>query len=171
MVRSALRRVKNGLKRRAKKVLVKAGLRDEDVSPVTAPSPAPAAPVAAAPAAPAPETPVVAETPVQTVPEPEPAPEPAPVEAADDSVGPPILGYDEVYALIDSDVRPALQMDGGDIELVKVENNDVFVRLLGACSSCPSSTMTMRMGIERLLAEEFPHMRDLIQVEDQPVEA
>lgn len=88
-------------------------------------------------------------------------PETAPAE---DVVG-DALTYDQVLALIDSDVRPALQMDGGDIELVKVESNDVYVRLLGACSTCPSSTVTMRMGIERLLQEEFPHMGDLIQLD------
>ncbi|HCH66256.1 MAG: hypothetical protein CL927_09315 [Deltaproteobacteria bacterium] len=60
-------------------------------------------------------------------------------------------------------VRPALQGDGGDITLIKVEENDVHVRLTGACSTCPSSIMTMKMGVEALLREEFPHMRELIQ--------
>jgi len=70
-----------------------------------------------------------------------------------------------VQAILDEMVRPALQSDGGDIALVKVEDNDVHVRLVGACSSCPSSTVTMKMGVERLLREEFPQMRELVQVE------
>jgi Fe-S cluster biogenesis protein NfuA len=63
-------------------------------------------------------------------------------------------------------VRPALNADGGDITLVKIEHGNVYVRLVGACSSCPSSIMTLRMGVERLLQDEFPDMGDLIQVDD-----
>jgi Fe-S cluster biogenesis protein NfuA len=85
-------------------------------------------------------------------------------EPASDQVG-PALSAAAVQAVLDEMVRPALQSDGGDITLVKVEDNDVYVRLVGACSSCPSSTITMRMGVERLLTEEFPQMRSLIQVD------
>ena len=70
-----------------------------------------------------------------------------------------------VQAVLDEMVRPALQSDGGDITLIKVADNDVHVRLVGACSSCPSSTVTMKMGVERLLREEFPQMRELIQID------
>jgi Fe-S cluster biogenesis protein NfuA len=84
-------------------------------------------------------------------------------DPGEDVVG-PALTAEEVQALFEDMVRPALQSDGGDIDLVKVEDNDVYVRLVGACSSCPSSTVTMKMGVERLLAEEFPHFRHLIQV-------
>ncbi|MBL8616998.1 MAG: NifU family protein [Deltaproteobacteria bacterium] len=62
-------------------------------------------------------------------------------------------------------VRPALQGDGGDITLIKVEQRKIFVRLVGACSTCPSSIMTMKMGVEALLKEEFPQMEELVQVE------
>ena len=65
-------------------------------------------------------------------------------------------------------VRPALQSDGGDITLVKVEANDVYVELTGACQTCPSSIITMQMGIERLLQEEFPQFGRLIRVDSQP---
>ncbi len=72
-----------------------------------------------------------------------------------------------VQELLDEMVRPALQGDGGDIALVKVEGMDVHVRLVGACTTCPSSIMTMKMGIEALFKEEFPGFGQLIQV-DQP---
>jgi Fe-S cluster biogenesis protein NfuA len=82
----------------------------------------------------------------------------------DDTAGPPIL-FDDVQALLDDMVRPALQGDGGDITLIKVEQRKIFVRLVGACSTCPSSIMTMKMGVEALLKEEFPQMEELVQVE------
>jgi Fe-S cluster biogenesis protein NfuA len=89
-----------------------------------------------------------------------PTPTPAATETAGDG---PELNYDEVWELLDDMVRPALQGDGGDISLIKVEDNDVHVRLTGACSTCPSSIMTMKMGVEALLREEFPQMRELVQ--------
>jgi Fe-S cluster biogenesis protein NfuA len=61
-------------------------------------------------------------------------------------------------------IRPFLQADGGDIELVKIENGAVSVRLKGACGSCPMSTMTLRMGIEKTLRKEVPEMTSLIAV-------
>ena len=72
---------------------------------------------------------------------------------------------DDVQEILDDMVRPALQGDGGDITLVKIEDNDVYVRLVGACNTCPSSIMTMKMGVEALLREEFPSMRELIQMD------
>ncbi len=56
-------------------------------------------------------------------------------------------------------VRPALQADGGDVELVEVgENGIVKVRLTGACGGCPMSQMTLKMGIERILKKEVPEV-------------
>jgi Fe-S cluster biogenesis protein NfuA len=57
-----------------------------------------------------------------------------------------------------NDVRPALQADGGDIELVAVdeETGVVQVRLVGACAGCPMSQMTLQMGVERLLKQKVP---------------
>lgn len=55
-------------------------------------------------------------------------------------------------------IRPAVQMDGGDIELVDVVNGLVRLRLVGACSGCPSSTMTLKMGIERAIRAEVPEI-------------
>ena len=93
--------------------------------------------------------------------DPAPAPEVAPI---DDTAG-PALSLAAVQEILDEMVRPALQGDGGDISLVKIEENDIYVRLVGACNTCPSSIMTMKMGVEALLREEFPAMRELIQVD------
>lgn len=62
-------------------------------------------------------------------------------------------------------IRPSLQMDGGDVELVDVEDNGVVkVKLTGACGACPSSTMTLRMGIERAIMENIPEVASVEQV-------
>ncbi len=62
-------------------------------------------------------------------------------------------------------VRPHLQADGGDVELVDVtEDGIVSVRLTGACGSCPMSTMTLKMGIERTLMEKIPGVKEVVQV-------
>lgn len=62
-------------------------------------------------------------------------------------------------------IRPALQADGGDVELVDVsEEGIVSVRLTGACGSCPMSTMTLKMGIERNLMEQIPEVKEVVQV-------
>ena len=125
-------------------------------SPFANRAPAPEAPVAEAAPAPIEATP-------PAPPEPAATPEAAAPAPTDDTAGGPLLTYDEVWELLDDMVRPALQGDGGDITLIKVEQNDVHVQLTGACSTCPSSIMTMKMGVEALLREEFPHMRELVQ--------
>ncbi|MDH4196296.1 MAG: NifU family protein [Candidatus Aminicenantes bacterium] len=57
-------------------------------------------------------------------------------------------------------IRPALQADGGDVELVSVENDGTIkVRLKGACGGCPMSQMTLKMGIERILKKEVPEVK------------
>ena len=53
-------------------------------------------------------------------------------------------------------IRPALQADGGDVELVDVDGGVVKVRLTGACGGCPMATITLKNGIEALLKEEIP---------------
>ena len=63
-------------------------------------------------------------------------------------------------------VRPALQADGGDVELVDVTDDGIVsVRLTGACGSCPMSTMTLKMGIERTLKEKLPEVKEVVQVD------
>ena len=61
-------------------------------------------------------------------------------------------------------IRPALRADGGDVELVDVKDGVATVRLTGACGSCPMSTMTLKMGVERVIKEEVPEIKELIAV-------
>jgi Fe-S cluster biogenesis protein NfuA len=56
-------------------------------------------------------------------------------------------------------IRPMLKADGGDVELVEIENGIVKVRLQGACSGCPMSQMTLKNGIERILKQQIPEVR------------
>ncbi|MBI4343761.1 MAG: NifU family protein [Candidatus Omnitrophica bacterium] len=62
-------------------------------------------------------------------------------------------------------IRPAVQMDGGDIQLVDVVDGVVKLRLIGACVGCPSSTMTLKMGIERAIRTEVPEITGVEAVE------
>jgi Fe-S cluster biogenesis protein NfuA len=62
-------------------------------------------------------------------------------------------------------IRPNLQADGGDVELVEVTDDGVVkVKLVGACGHCPMSTMTLKMGIERTLMDQVPGVKEVIQV-------
>ena len=62
-------------------------------------------------------------------------------------------------------IRPNLQADGGDIELVDVDDGIVKVRLTGACGSCPMSQMTLKMGVEKTLKEKISGIKEVIAVE------
>ena len=57
-----------------------------------------------------------------------------------------------------NDIRPMLQRDGGDVELVDIQGGVVKVRLKGACAGCPMSQMTLRNGIERVLKDRIPEV-------------
>jgi len=62
-------------------------------------------------------------------------------------------------------IRPSLNADGGDVELVEVSPDGVVkVRLTGACGGCPMSQMTLKMGIERTLKEEVPELKEVVAV-------
>ncbi|MEM6448726.1 MAG: NifU family protein [Cyanobacteria bacterium P01_D01_bin.105] len=63
------------------------------------------------------------------------------------------------------ELRPYLLADGGNVELVELDGPIVKLRLNGACSSCPSSAMTLRMGIERRLREFIPEIAEIQQVQ------
>jgi Fe-S cluster biogenesis protein NfuA len=73
------------------------------------------------------------------------------------------LTRDNVENVLD-ELRPYLMSDGGNVELVEIEGPIVKLRLQGACGSCPSSAMTLRMGIERKLKEEIPEIAEIEQV-------
>ena len=61
-------------------------------------------------------------------------------------------------------IRPALVRDGGNVELVEVNDGTVKVKLTGACAGCPMSTMTLKMGIEKFLKEELPEVKEVVAV-------
>jgi Fe-S cluster biogenesis protein NfuA len=61
-------------------------------------------------------------------------------------------------------VRPMLQRDGGDVELVDVEDGIVKVKLTGACGGCPMATLTLKRGIEAKLKEEIPEVKEVVSV-------
>ena len=76
------------------------------------------------------------------------------------------LTADNVELVLD-EVRPYLIADGGDVELVEIDGLVVRLKLNGACGSCPSSTTTMRMGIEKRLMEKIPEILEVEQVTEE----
>jgi len=70
---------------------------------------------------------------------------------------------EQVQAVIDR-IRPSLQADGGDVELVEIDGSVVKVRLKGACAGCPMSQMTLKNGIERLIKQEIPEVESVESV-------
>jgi Fe-S cluster biogenesis protein NfuA len=70
---------------------------------------------------------------------------------------------DKIRAAIDQ-IRPALQADGGDVELVDVKDGIVKVKLTGACGGCPMATMTLKKGIERVLKQQVPEVKEVVSV-------
>lgn len=73
--------------------------------------------------------------------------------------------HERVDAVVET-IRPAAQKDGGDIELVRVDDEGVvYIRLHGACIDCPSSELTLTMGVERTLREAIPEILRVERVE------
>ena len=70
---------------------------------------------------------------------------------------------EKVEAVLDK-IRPALQSDGGDVELVGVDQGVVKVRLKGACGGCPMASMTLKNGIEKVLKESIPEVKEVLAV-------
>ncbi|KHG39038.1 MULTISPECIES: NifU family protein [Aphanizomenon] len=73
------------------------------------------------------------------------------------------LTLENVETVLD-EMRPYLISDGGNVEVVELDGPVVKLRLQGACGSCPSSTMTLRMGIERRLKEMIPEISEIEQI-------
>lgn len=69
-----------------------------------------------------------------------------------------------VLQMLDDEIRPAIAGDGGDVVYGGIVDGMVRLQLIGACGTCPSSTTTLRMGIERMLMEEFPELRGVEQI-------
>ena len=71
---------------------------------------------------------------------------------------------EEVQKVIET-IRPSLQADGGDVELVDVsEDGIVKVKLTGACQGCPMSQMTLKMGIEKMIKQQIPNIKEVIAI-------
>jgi Fe-S cluster biogenesis protein NfuA len=70
---------------------------------------------------------------------------------------------EKIKAALDQ-IRPALQADGGDVELVDVKDGTVKVKLTGACGGCPMAAMTLKKGIERILKEKVPEVKEVVSV-------
>ncbi len=70
----------------------------------------------------------------------------------------------KIKEVLDNEIRPAVAMDGGDITFGKYEDGIVYLHLQGACSSCPSSIATLRMGVETRLKEVVPEIKEVVQV-------
>ena len=71
-----------------------------------------------------------------------------------------MVSKERVEAVLDR-IRPLMQADGGDIELVNVSGNDAQVRLTGMCSGCPSAHLTLYLGVETALREEIKEFEQL----------
>jgi Fe-S cluster biogenesis protein NfuA len=70
---------------------------------------------------------------------------------------------DKIEAVLDK-IRPSLIADGGNVELVEVNDGVVKLKLTGACAGCPMSTMTLKNGIERILKQELPEVKEVVSV-------
>jgi len=71
---------------------------------------------------------------------------------------------ERVIEILDQ-IRPTLQADGGDVDLVDVSDDGIVsVKLTGACGTCPMATMTLKMGIERSLMDQIPEVKEVVQV-------
>jgi len=70
----------------------------------------------------------------------------------------------KIKAILDKEIRPAVAQDGGDIIFYGYEDGVVTLHLQGACSSCPSSVMTLKMGVENRLKEMIPEVKEVVQV-------
>jgi Fe-S cluster biogenesis protein NfuA len=75
-----------------------------------------------------------------------------------------MINKETLESILDK-IRPAIQADGGDVELVNIrEDNVVEVRLKGACNGCPMATLTLKAGIERIIKEELPEVKEVVSV-------
>jgi Fe-S cluster biogenesis protein NfuA len=72
---------------------------------------------------------------------------------------------DQIKELLDSRVRPAVAQDGGDITFYGFDKGIVYLQMQGACAGCPSSTMTLKMGIENLLRHYIPEVTEVRPVD------
>lgn len=70
---------------------------------------------------------------------------------------------ERVNAAIDK-VRPGIQLDGGEVWLIRVDGGTAFVQMLGACGGCAAANMTLKGAIERIVIEDVPEIREVVQI-------
>ncbi|MCM8757989.1 MAG: NifU family protein [Candidatus Omnitrophica bacterium] len=74
----------------------------------------------------------------------------------------------EKIELVINKIRPILQADGGDVELLEVSPDGIVkVRLTGVCKTCPMATMTLKMGIERMIKQEVPEVKEVVAIDER----
>lgn len=73
--------------------------------------------------------------------------------------------YSTIESVLDQ-IRPNIQMDGGDVELVKFQDGIVYVRLTGACVGCPASIYTVKLGIEQSIKDVMPEVIEVVAVDE-----
>ncbi len=86
----------------------------------------------------------------------------APTESAATTNGTDVES--KIRRILDEEIRPAVASDGGDVMFQKYSDGVLTLRLVGSCSGCPSSTMTLKMGIERRLKEDVPDLREVVSL-------
>ncbi len=72
-----------------------------------------------------------------------------------------VIMRDKVEAVLNK-IRPSLVADGGNVELIDVNDGVVKIKLTGACAGCPMATMTLKSGIERILKQEIPEVKEVV---------
>lgn len=102
--------------------------------------------------------PIVAAAPAASAAEPSVAGAAAPSAAADSPA------VREIKRILDDEIRPMVAQDGGDVTFARYEDGVVYLNMQGSCAGCPSSTMTLKMGIESRLRDAVPEIRDVVAV-------
>ena len=72
----------------------------------------------------------------------------------------------KIDALLEEQVRPSLAAHGGNVEVVDVDNNQVFLKLSGGCHGCSSSNITLKQGIAKIIKQKFPEITDVLDITD-----
>jgi len=71
-----------------------------------------------------------------------------------------------VEKILDEQIRPALAAHGGNIDLIDIDNDIVYVKFKGGCQGCSSSTATLKQGVEKLLKQKFPELKEVLDITD-----
>ena len=72
----------------------------------------------------------------------------------------------KIEKILDEQVRPALKSHGGNVEVIDVDNNQLFIKMTGGCHGCSASTETVKQGIETLIQKNFPDITEVVDVTD-----